>query len=68
MKCDRCGSLEVIKQNCKVMCTNCYARWDCSDTHILYTCIHFNCELDEACSYCENYKRCALHQGDLKFD
>ncbi len=31
--CDRCG-FEMIEENCKVVCPNCGARWDCSDLSI----------------------------------
>lgn len=31
--CDQCG-FEMVETNCKVMCRNCGARWDCSDLTI----------------------------------
>lgn len=32
-RCDWCG-FEMIQRQCKVICPNCGARWDCSDLTI----------------------------------
>jgi hypothetical protein len=32
-RCDRCG-FAMVERQCKVICPNCGARWDCSDLSI----------------------------------
>lgn len=35
-RCDWCG-FDMVEQQCKVVCRNCGARWDCSDLTIRLT-------------------------------
>lgn len=68
MKCDNCGKAYTDELQCKLICDNCGAYQSCSDLFILYRCIHFDCEVDRACPYCENYKHCQYHEGDVNFE
>lgn len=67
MKCDNCGR-STTEKSCKIVCPNCGQRMDCSDLFPLYICKHFECEVDEGCYYCENYKDCVYHRGSVEFD
>lgn len=33
--CDRCGAT-MVERNCKIICTNCGHRFDCSDLNIYF--------------------------------
>lgn len=67
MKCDNCG-YNTVELSCKIMCPVCGQRQDCSDLFVEHICEHFECEIESACRYCENYKQCILNQGDLNFE